>query len=81
MHPTQKPLGLIKYIIEKCSDENGLVFDGCMGSGTTAVACKQINRKFIGFEISKKYVNIANNRLKQNTLLNVGGDLSTYNKD
>ena len=69
-HPTAKPYLLIQWILKHYSDENDLVLDPFCGSGTTAVACKQLNRNFIGFEISQKYVDIANKRLKQNNLKN-----------
>ncbi len=54
-HPTQKPLKLIDRLILASSDEDDLVFDPFMGSGTTAVSCLSLNRKFIGFEIDKEY--------------------------
>ena len=68
LHPTQKPLKLFEYLIKTYSNEGDLVLDNCMGSGTTAVACKQLNRHFIGFEISKEYCNIAKQRLNQGVL-------------
>ena len=55
---------LPKYFIHNFSKEGDIVYDCFMGSGTTAVAAYQLDRKFIGSEISKKYVNLANNRLK-----------------
>jgi len=64
LHPTQKPLTLFKYLIKTYSNDGDIVFDSCMGSGTTAVACKQLDRRFIGFEISKEYYDIAKKRLK-----------------
>ena len=67
-HPTQKPLELIKEIIADCSKENDTIFDPFIGSGTTAVAAKQLHRNFIGIEISQKYVDIANARLSQDLL-------------
>lgn len=54
-HPTQKPLDLVEYLIRTYSNENDMVMDCCLGSGTTAVASKNTNRNFIGFELSKKY--------------------------
>jgi len=69
-HPTQKPLFLIERLLEISSDETNLILDPFMGSGTTAVACKQLNRNFIGFEIEQKYVEIANKRLQQEALHN-----------
>lgn len=63
VHPTQKPVELIKKIITDGCPEGGTVLDPFMGSGTTAVAAKEINRKFIGFEINEKYFNIAQSRI------------------
>lgn len=59
LHPTQKPLDLIKYIINTYTNEGDLILDNCMGSGTTGVACKELNRKFIGIEKDEKYFEIA----------------------
>ena len=67
-HPTQKPEKLFRRIIQASSNEGEIVLDIFIGSGTTAFACKSLNRNFIGFEISKEYVDIANKRLAQNTL-------------
>jgi len=64
-HPTQKPLKLIKYIISKSSNRNDIILDCFIGSGTTAVACKELGRNFIGFEKEQEYVDIANTRLKK----------------
>jgi len=75
IHPTQKPVKLFRNIIKDYSEEGDLICDPFMGSGTTAVACKQLNCNFIGFEISQEYVNIANKRLEQDNLTNFfGGD-------
>jgi len=63
-HPTQKPLKLIEYLIKTYTNENNLVLDNCMGSGTTGVACKKLNRNFIGYEIDEKYFNIAKERIE-----------------
>ena len=68
VHPTQKPVELFEYLIKTYTQENEIVLDNCMGSGTTAVAALKSNRKFIGFEISKEYVEIANKRI--NDILN-----------
>jgi len=65
-HPTQKPEKLIERIILASSNKNDLVFDPFMGSGTTAVVAKKLNRKFLGFEIEKKFYVLANKRLHQN---------------
>ena len=62
-HPTIKPLELIRRLIRNSSKENDLVLDCFLGSGTTAVACILANRKYIGFEINKKYFDIANKRI------------------
>jgi len=62
-HPTIKPLNLIKRHIEHVTQPNDIVADFFLGSGTTAVACKEIDRQYIGFEIDKKWFNIAQDRL------------------
>lgn len=62
-HPTQKPIKLFSLILQDYSEENALIFDPFMGSGTTAIACLKTNRRFIGCEISKKYCDIANKRI------------------
>lgn len=63
-HPTQKPVDLCEYFIATYTNEGDLILDNCMGSGTTAVACININRNFIGFELDKEYCEIANNRIQ-----------------
>jgi len=63
-HPTQKPLELFKYLIEASSNENDIVLDPFLGGGTTAVACKMLNRKFIGIELNPEYCEIARKRIK-----------------
>jgi len=67
-HPCPKPVEWARWFIKRFSKENDIVLDPFMGSGTTAVACKQLNRNFIGFEISQEYVDIANKRLAQENL-------------
>lgn len=67
-HSTQKPVELFRYLIKTYTNEGELVLDNCIGSGTTAVACKQANRNFIGIELNKEYVDVANQRLKQGNL-------------
>ena len=62
-HPTQKPLELLEWLIKTFSNENDIVLDNCMGSGTTGVACKNLNRNFIGIELDEKYFNIAKERI------------------
>lgn len=64
-HPTEKPLSLIRYLIEVHSNKDDLIFDGFIGSGTTAVACKQLGRNFIGIELNKDFIKIAEERLSK----------------
>lgn len=64
LHPTQKPLGLMEELILASSDIGDLVFDPCMGSGTTAVAAVNTQRDFLGCEISSEYCETANKRAK-----------------
>jgi len=63
LHPTQKPLELMKYLISTYSNENDMVLDNTMGSGTTCLAAKELNRKFIGIEKDEKYFEIAKQRI------------------
>ena len=65
LHPTQKPLALFEYLILTYSEKNALVLDNCMGSGTTAVACLNLNRNFIGIELEQRYVDICNKRIME----------------
>lgn len=60
-HPTQKPTDLLEWLIKTYTNENDLVLDNCMGVGSTGVACKNTNRKFIGIELENKYYEIAKN--------------------
>ena len=62
-HPTQKPLELIKYLVHTFSNKNDIVLDSCMGSGTTAIACLETNRQYIGYELEKKYFDVATERI------------------
>lgn len=62
-HPTQKPLDLVKNLILTYSNEGDVVFDPFMGSGTTGLGCKNLNRSFIGCEIFEDYFNIAQSRI------------------
>ena len=68
LHPTEKPLELIKLLITKSSNEDDIILDPFLGSGTTAVACKQLNRNYIGIELSEEYCEIARKRLEQDVL-------------
>jgi len=63
-HPTQKPVFVCEYLIKTYTNENDLVLDNCMGSGTTCLAAKNLNRQFIGIEKEENYYNIAKERLK-----------------
>lgn len=64
IHPTQKPVLLFEYFIKTYTNENGLILDNCIGSGTTALASLKNNRDFIGIEKEEKYVQIANQRIQ-----------------
>ena len=79
-HPCPKPLKLFRTLINNFSNEGDIVLDCFMGSGTTAVACKQLNRKYVGFEISPQYIEISNKRLSQNNLSDFWSN-DTHNKD
>lgn len=65
LHPTQKPLSLLEYIIKTYSNENDVILDPCSGSGTTGVACEKLNRKYILIEKDKKYYDISINRIEK----------------
>jgi len=62
-HPTQKPIELLEYLIKSHTNENEIVLDFTMGSGTTGVACKNLDRKFIGIELDSNYFDIAKGRI------------------
>ena len=64
VHPTQKPVALMEYLIKTYTNEGETVLDFCMGSGTTGVACKNLNRTFIGIEKDPDYFEIARNRIE-----------------
>ena len=66
VHPTQKPVALFEYLIKTYTNEGDLVLDNCMGSGTTGVACKNLNRNFIGIELDPEYFKIAEKRINEN---------------
>lgn len=65
LHPTQKPVALLEYLIKTYTNENEIVLDNCMGSGSTGVACINTNRRFIGIEKDKNYFDIAEKRIKE----------------
>ena len=62
-HPTQKPLALLAYLIETYTNETETILDNCMGSGSTGVAARNLNRRFVGIELEKKYFDIARKRI------------------
>ena len=63
LHPTQKPLALFEYLIRTYSNEGEVVLDNCIGSGTTAIACMNLNRRFIGMEMDEEYYEICMERI------------------
>lgn len=63
LHPTQKPIALLEYLIKTYTNEGETVLDNCMGSGSTGVACVNTNRNFIGIELDENYFNIAKKRI------------------
>ena len=63
LHPTQKPVDLLRYLVRTYSNEGDTILDNCMGSGTTAVACIKEKRHFIGFELNKDYYDKACQRI------------------
>ena len=64
-HPTEKPTELFEYLIKTYTNEGETVLDNCIGSGTTAIACINTGRNFIGFELDKHYCEIANERIRK----------------
>ena len=75
LHPTQKPVALLEYLIKTYTLEGDMVLDFTMGSGSTGVACKNLNRKFIGIEKDDKYFEIAKNRIDAAAIINAKGGL------
>ena len=65
LHPTQKPVALLEYLIKTYTNEGETVLDNCMGSGSTGIACINTNRNFIGYELDEHYFQIAKERLEQ----------------
>ena len=65
LHPTQKPVALLEYLVKTYTNEGDTVLDNCMGSGSTGVACKNTKRKFIGIELEKNYFDIAESRIRK----------------
>ena len=68
VHPTQKPVPLFEYLIRTYTNENETILDNCMGSGTTAIACLNTNRNYIGFELDETYYSLANERIAKHLL-------------
>ena len=66
LHPTQKPVDLLEYLIKTYTNDDMVVLDNCMGSGSTGVACKNLNRNFIGIELDSDYFKIAEKRINEN---------------
>ena len=65
LHPTQKPVELLEYLIKTYTNEGETVLDNCMGSGSTGIACINTNRNFIGYELNEKYFKIAEKRINE----------------
>jgi len=63
IHPTQKPVALYEWLLNNYANKGDKILDTHLGSGTTAVACKELGRQYIGFEIDKKWYDIAKDRL------------------
>ena len=64
-HPTQKPVELLEYLIKTYTNKGEIILDNCMGSGTTAIACINTNRNYIGFENDNTYYELANKRIEE----------------
>jgi len=69
-HPTQKPLDLFQYLVRVSSNPGDVVFDPCLGSGTTAIAAMKEKRRFIAFDLNSEYVEIAKKRIEETQLTN-----------
>ena len=78
LHPCCKPLQFIMNHIINSTNENDIILDPFMGSGTTCVAAKRLNRKYIGFEIEEKWFNVAKDRLQG---INVRGEVNLFDVD
>ena len=68
LHPTEKPIELMKVLISNSSEQNDVVLDPFMGAGSCGVACKELRRDFIGIEIDKKYFDVAKERIDNTTM-------------
>ena len=69
LHPTEKPIELLEWLVKTYSNEGSLILDNCMGSGSTGVACINTNRNFIGIEKDEKYFQIAKERIDKMTIM------------
>lgn len=76
VHPTQKPVELLEYLIKTYTNEGDTVLDNCMGSGSTGVAAKNLNRDFIGIELDKNYFEIAKERITNNGIVKINDDVA-----
>ena len=65
LHPTQKPVALLEFLVKSYSNEDDIVLDNCMGSGSTGIACLNTNRSFIGIEKDPAYFEVAQKRIIQ----------------
>jgi site-specific DNA-methyltransferase (adenine-specific) len=74
LHPTQKPVALFEYLIRTYTNKGDTVLDNCAGSGTTAIACLNTNRKYILIEKEVRYCNIIRNRIENHQPLLEGGN-------
>ena len=79
LHPTQKPVELLEYLIKTYTNEGETVLDNCMGSGSTGVACINTNRNFIGYELDEKYFKIAEERINEQQ--NLGSNILRRKND
>lgn len=85
LHPTQKPVELVSYLVETYTNVGDTILDNCMGSGTTGVACKFLNRNFTGIELDKHYFDIAQKRIDGEEIILTSGKVlnrkvtKTYN--
>lgn len=66
LHPTQKPVALFEYLIKTYTNEDDIVLDNCIGSGTTAIAAENLDRRWIGIELDPEYMRLANERILRN---------------
>ena len=79
IHPTQKPVALMEYLIKTYSNVGDTILDNCMGSGTTGIACKNTDRNFIGIEMDKKFFDKAKDRIDKHEVdFNVGMDITSF---